>query len=432
MIESGIDPRMPPKHNVVHDYILGRKIGQGSFGTIHMAMHYRTKHPAAVKVLSKRKLQESIFGNVIVFNETVLARLVDHPSILDCFDTAITGSEIFQFMRYAEGGNLLDRLRKSPIELSQSSRIVDQLLSAVEYLHSYGICHRDIKLENILLIKNGMVKLGDLGCASVTTDGNVRGRRGSDGYIAPEVTQMESYNGFKADMWSLGVVLYALFARCLPFGNGFRPNLSLIPERFRALVQSLLSSDPNERPNACQARRWLSNTVAVKEPLSALHAQIHCGESLMTVSKLSQIIQTPLCKLKGRLESDVINREKVLYLLLSRKMQQEGTALRTVLKNNSNPSQEEKVYGHRTEYLKADASLVYAKIHEYLLRQKCCMSSPVSSNMKVIQKKDGCPIALSMYLNDMDDGRSALSLRSSGEADTLAMSIIKHVTELFA
>ncbi|OHT02152.1 hypothetical protein TRFO_30857 [Tritrichomonas foetus] len=343
-------------HIKVHDYMIGDPIGRGAFAQIRISFHHRSKNPFAVKVISKSKLQQSKNGKQMLFNETVLAPLIDHPSIIEIIEISDSHSQIFQFMRFAEHGDLLRRLRKAPFENSVALRIIDQLLSAVEYLHANGIVHRDIKLENILLSKHTGAKLCDFGLASLTFDGRVSGNCGSFEYSAPEAIRQPVFDGFKADMWSVGIVIYAIFSRKLPFNQVGREfnysepiDMTAVPPNIQPLILKLLSIDPNDRPSATEARAFeaiKSSQTRKKEPLSMLHMpDLSHENSFVIISRLSQAMHVSFQSMRAKLTSPNMNRQKILFLLFKRRYERLNLAgmeipFRRVLVANSEPMPE--------------------------------------------------------------------------------------------
>ena len=424
----------------VHDYMVGDQIGRGAFAQIRIAFHHRTRNPFAVKVISKKKLQESRHGKMLMFNETILARLVDHPAIIDVCEICDSHSQIFQFMRLAEHGDLLRQLRKTPLEIAQIARIIDQLLAAVEYLHSYGICHRDIKLENILLSKQAGVKLCDFGLASMTFDGVLHGNCGSFEYSAPEAIRAESFDGMKADMWSVGVVCYALFARGLPFKGVHKDfdfesaqvDYDIVPVKFRPLIQQLLSVDPAQRPSATEARGFHalnSSQTRRREPLSALQVPVVTEGALPIVTRLSQVLKIPVPDLLERVHAEEMNREKVLFLLLVRRFRTGAldVAFKGPIHQRSEPSKEllsQKDDNVRTEFLRVPAVRVYEAMHSFLMKQRCCVSSPISSTLVICQPKDGKDLRVLFNIFDREEGDCVVTLIPDADSLELATMVM--------
>jgi serine/threonine protein kinase len=128
-------------------------------------------------------------------------------------------------MEHCEGGELLAniRLRKRLVE-RVASRMFNQLLDGIDYLHRLGIAHRDLKLENILLDHFSNIKVIDFGLGNTSAaDRLLLTGCGSLGYAAPEMLLNEPYSGFKADHWSLGVILFSMLCGYLPYGEAATP-----------------------------------------------------------------------------------------------------------------------------------------------------------------------------------------------------------------
>ena len=436
----------------VHDYNIGDQIGRGTFSQIRVAFHFRSKKPYAVKIISKAKLATCPRSKHIFFNETVLAALVDHPCIIDVQEMADSDSQIFQFMRFAEHGDLLHKLRKTPFEMSIAVRLIDQLLSAVEYLHSVGICHRDIKLENILLSRHGGIKLCDFGLASITFNGVITGNCGSYEYSAPEAIRSPEFDGFKADMWSVGVVIYAILSRRLPFPKvtpdyqfnepiDFTP----IPRDFHDLIGQLLSIDPTQRPSAteCRALPLLkSQQVRPKIPLSSLRFD----NSIMidresSVSTLSQVLGMQPDLFNSRLNSQEMNKEKLIYLLFQRKQERirTGGMDQIAFKGNQPTPPKGQFFApppianvailEKRQNFPTSACTVFAALHSFSIRQKCCVSSPLSISPSIVLHKDGQEYRVSFHIMDEAGGSSSIILCADTASADLLSFLMKYLTQ---
>lgn len=261
-------------------YLIGEQIGGNEMSKIFSAIHCVNYCPAAIKMIPLRKLKRSFaYGQQIMNAETILAPLLFHPHITPIYETIHSETHLMQIMQLLENGNLycllaqiaeiryekqmqkqasleqilsqqniknedshsnstsnisndedIEKNQKETLvdeeptdfELSYDQKLdfVDQILSAVEYLHSHFICHRDIKLDNILLDKNMTnVKLCDFGFSAISLPSKpVSGLFGSFGYAAPEVIENKHpYDGIAADMWSIGVLIFVIFAERFPF-----------------------------------------------------------------------------------------------------------------------------------------------------------------------------------------------------------------------
>lgn len=433
-----------------HDYSIGEAIGKGAFSSIRIAYHLRTKKTYAVKIISKNRLSQCPMSKKILFNETILAPLMDHPCIIDIKEMADIDSHIFQFMRFAEYGDLLRKLRKSPFELSITVRLIDQLFSAVEYIHGLGICHRDIKLENLLLSKHGGLKLCDFGFASMTLNGIVHGNCGSYEYSAPEAIQCQEFDGFKADMWSCGVVIYALLARRLPFSNvsknfdfnNTRVNYAPIPAEFQKLIQMLLSPDPQKRPSAteCRAFSCLQSTQIKKRfPLSSLSVDSKICEEMMLISKLSQVLGVPYDAFYKKMVSSEMNREKILLKLFKRKNEQITPRMEgQVAKNEETqkgffgiPTIVNVEVVEKRAMFKVPASVVFSTLHSIAIKQKFSVSSPLSSSPTMISLEpvDHIQSRLSFTILDgPEPGMTSVLFFADKEASGILNAFLKYLS----
>ncbi|TFK51778.1 Pkinase-domain-containing protein [Heliocybe sulcata] len=222
------DPKM------IGSWKIGRVIGKGSSGRVRIARHARTGQYAAVKIVSKNAILESRMSLddleneadrilMAIEREIVIMKLIDHPSILRLYDVWETSNELYLILEYVEGGELFEYLcDKGKLSTSEALDYFQQVISAVDYCHRFNIAHRDLKPENLLLDKNKKIKVADFGMAAWQKNGAsslLQTACGSPHYAAPEVIMGKSYNGFSSDIWSCGVVLYALLAGRLPFDD---------------------------------------------------------------------------------------------------------------------------------------------------------------------------------------------------------------------
>ncbi|XP_047111819.1 testis-specific serine/threonine-protein kinase 3-like [Schistocerca piceifrons] len=207
---------------------LGRTIGGGSYSKVRTAWFRRPRgRPlrCACKQLDCRQAPKDFVARFLP-RELEVLRAVTHPHIVQIFDVVGFGSQIFIFMELCEKGDLLEhiRARRGPLSEQKARLYFSQIVSAVDYLHSQDISHRDVKCENILLASNECVKLTDFGFARCCTDENNRrvlSRTfcGSAAYAAPEILQGKPYNPKLYDAWSLGVVLFVMLTASMPFDD---------------------------------------------------------------------------------------------------------------------------------------------------------------------------------------------------------------------
>jgi serine/threonine protein kinase len=155
--------------------------------------------------------------------EIVVMKLINHPNIMRLYDVWETSTELFLVLEYVQGGELFEHLcEKGRLPTLEALGYFQQIISAVDYCHRFNIAHRDLKPENILLGLDRSVKIADFGMAAWqknAQDGMLFTSCGSPHYAAPEIIDGKPYNGNAADIWSCGVILYALLSGKLPFDD---------------------------------------------------------------------------------------------------------------------------------------------------------------------------------------------------------------------
>lgn len=166
-------------------------------------------------------------------------------------------------MEYAEQSDLFDLIDKcGPLSERDAIFLFRQLMAGVDYLHSLNVCHRDLKCENILIAKGGIIKIGDFGMAALQQSPNDLQDTccGSPHYAAPELVAQENYIGSKSDVWSMGIILYAMLAGRLPFdhpdiagvlqlvGHGRYVMPNHLSIEAKDLISRILVLDPEKRP----------------------------------------------------------------------------------------------------------------------------------------------------------------------------------------
>ncbi|VDM64138.1 unnamed protein product [Angiostrongylus costaricensis] len=206
-------------------YQVGRAIGRGNFATVRLARHDIAKTKVAMKIVDLAALDEE---NLIrLEREVQILTRVNHPHIVKLYEIIRTESSVYIVTQYYSGGELFEVLiGRGRTAEDEARRWFGQISSAVAYLHHKGIVHRDLKAENILLDKNNNVKIIDFGFSNMQAPSQLlRTWCGSPPYAAPELLLGKEYDGLKADMWSLGVILYILVTGGFPFPGNNVENL---------------------------------------------------------------------------------------------------------------------------------------------------------------------------------------------------------------
>ncbi|XP_052264663.1 5'-AMP-activated protein kinase catalytic subunit alpha-2-like isoform X13 [Dreissena polymorpha] len=214
-----------PQVKIGH-YIIGDTLGVGTFGKVKIATHQLTNHKVAVKILNRQKIKSlDVVGKIR--KEIQNLKLFRHPHIIKLYQVISTPTDIFMVMEYVSGGELFDYIVKNgKLKEPDARRFFQQIVSGVDYCHRHMVVHRDLKPENLLLDQNLNVKLADFGLSNMMQDGEfLRTSCGSPNYAAPEVISGKLYAGPEVDVWSCGVILYALLCGTLPFDDEHVPTL---------------------------------------------------------------------------------------------------------------------------------------------------------------------------------------------------------------
>ncbi|CAI5456066.1 unnamed protein product [Caenorhabditis angaria] len=198
-------------------YDVGRVIGRGNFATVRIGRHRIAKTKVAIKSIDVSKLDKE--NLVKIEREVQILKTIDHPHIVKTYEIMRHDRMIYIVTEYCSGGELYDTLiEKGRVPENQARKWFAQTASALQYLHSRGIVHRDLKAENILLGKDSEIKLIDFGFSNFQEPDNLLNTWcGSPPYAAPELLLGKSYDGMKADIWSMGVLLYILVTGGFPF-----------------------------------------------------------------------------------------------------------------------------------------------------------------------------------------------------------------------
>ncbi|KAK6635270.1 hypothetical protein RUM43_007849 [Polyplax serrata] len=225
--------RLSPRNSEVNaleqrGYLIGKKIGQGSYATVHVADYVdensKRKMRLACKIFDKEKAPKDFLEKFFPRELDILTK-IENPHVIQVHSILQRGPRIFIFMRFADNGDLLDFVKRTGIVPEHQAKLwFRQMVSGLQYLHEKDIAHRDLKCENILLSKRFNVKLADFGFARYCTDED--GHRilshtycGSAAYAAPEVVSGTPYNPKLADVWSLGIILFIMLNASMPFDD---------------------------------------------------------------------------------------------------------------------------------------------------------------------------------------------------------------------
>jgi eukaryotic-like serine/threonine-protein kinase len=231
----------PPVVETLRDrYVIEREIGHGGMATVYLAHDVRQGQPVAIKIM-RRDLSATLDAERFR-REMGIAASLSHPGIVPLFESGNAGGVLYYAMPYIEGGSLYQRLeREHPLALDDALRITHEVADALGYAHGFGILHRDVKPENILLGKTRAL-VGDFGLARAIGLANYRKLTdtgimvGTLDYTSPEQLLGDRDLDQRADIYSLGCLLYEMLTGAPPYAG--RVAHQLVTRIFRAPVPS--------------------------------------------------------------------------------------------------------------------------------------------------------------------------------------------------
>ncbi|KAM0872277.1 hypothetical protein ACQ4PT_038830 [Festuca glaucescens] len=248
---------------LMNRYELGRILGHGTFAKVYHARSLMSDHHSvAIKVIDKEKVLRVGMIEQIK-REISIMRLVRHPNVVQLHEVMASKTKIYFVMEYVRGGELFSRVAKGRLKEDVARKYFQQVIGAIDFCHSRGVYHRDLKLENLLVDDTDNVKVSDFGLSAVRKsqrqDGLLHTTCGTPSYVAPEIIDNKGYDGAKADVWSCGIILFVLLAGYLPFydsnlmemyrkiGKGEYKTPHWFSDEVRKLLATLLDPNPETR-----------------------------------------------------------------------------------------------------------------------------------------------------------------------------------------
>lgn len=265
-------PRPTGEGSQLDQYRLLEKIGQGGMGAVYKALHLRLEKVVALKVLPPGRTQDS--EALARFQREIRAAgKLNHPNIITATDAREAGGVHFLVMELLDGADLAQFVRRlGPLPVSDACELVRQAAEGLQHAHEHGMVHRDVKPSNLMLCRDGRVKVLDLGLARLRGDAPAADELTGSGqmmgtldYMAPEQGSDARSVDIRADVYSLGCTLYHLLAGQAPFAEHTHPAKKLlahmseppppiraprspVPVELAALVERMLAKQPQQRP----------------------------------------------------------------------------------------------------------------------------------------------------------------------------------------
>jgi len=292
---------------ILGQYRLGKTLGIGAFGKVKLGQHLITGLKVAIKILNKGKIKHMEMAEK-VRREINILKMCTHPHIIRLYEVIDTPSDIFVIMEYVAGGELFDYIvSRGRLPADEARHFFHMIVSGVEYCHYHNVVHRDLKPENLLLDTDNNIKLADFGLSNVIHDGDfLRTSCGSPNYAAPEVISGNLYAGTEVDVWSCGVILYALLCGTLPFDDESIPNLfkkiksgmyslpSHLSQLSRDLILRMLVVDPMKRITVPEIRQhpWFQHKLPAYLALGP--ASIERRERVVDQEIVNAVVALPI------------------------------------------------------------------------------------------------------------------------------------------
>ncbi|OCT91420.1 serine/threonine-protein kinase SIK1 [Xenopus laevis] len=313
-------------------YDIKETLGKGNFAVVKLAQHRVTNTQVAIKIIDKTRLDP---GNLEkIYREVEIMKKLKHPHIIRLYQVMETKDMIYIVTEYAKNGELFDYLTaRGRLTEEEARHKFLQILSAVEFCHSNSVVHRDLKTENLLLTENMDLKLADFGFGNFYREGQALNTWcGSPPYAAPEVFQGQEYQGPPLDIWSLGVVLYALICGTFPFDAPNLPTLRqrVLEGRFRipyfmsqdceSLIRRMLVVDPAKRLTIAQIKqhRW----VQMGNYQPPLYDTLSPAQPCLQVLSIMQSLGIDRERTLQALHNNSYNHYAAIYLLLLERLQE--------------------------------------------------------------------------------------------------------------
>ena len=336
------------KNKIICDFIIKQIIGEGTFATVRLAINRQTGEKVAIKIIEKNKISHEE-DKIRMNREIEVLKKLRHPNIVHLYSVIDTEEKIYLITDYIKGIELFDYIvKKKKLTENESCIFFQQIISGIEYLHKIKYVHRDIKPENILVNEETKeLKIVDFGLSNIFNNPNknfLSSACGSPSYAAPEMLNGEKYKAPPVDIWSSGIVLYAMLCGYLPFEDETGNNDDLydkickgkytipnhVSDKAKDLLSKILVTDPKRRFTIHQIKNhpWFSlhnykGKIMINNGLILTKYVIPIDQEI--VSSMSKQYLIPEEKIRITVLSNMHNDiSTIYYLLLNKKINKKG------------------------------------------------------------------------------------------------------------
>ncbi len=308
-------------------YEIEEQFGAGGMAQVYKARQHSMNRLVAIKIMSPLLTDDPQFEARFRQEAQTVAAL-EHPHILPVIDFGEQAGILFLVMRYIGGGTLHDLIRKGPLAPEQALRYLGDIASALDYAHSHGIVHRDIKPKNVLLDTSGNAFVADFGLAKITAAGGITrsgmGMMGTPHYMSPEQGKGLPVDG-RSDLYSLAVMLYEMLTGRVPYdadstvgivmkhiNEPVPPVTSVVrelPAALDAVMTKALAKDPGDRyTSGAEFTQAVAQALGIQWYGGTLPGRPVAFDSTRARLDLSGVLQT----INARLPKDKTQRGLVL------------------------------------------------------------------------------------------------------------------------
>lgn len=270
-------------------YTVESFVGRGGMGAVYKGTQTVLKRPVAIKIMRQDQAVDAEFRLRFLREAQMLARL-SHPGIVNVIDCGEAGPDmLFIAMEFVDGANLMEVIRSGGVSEARALTVMKQVCEALQFAHTHGIVHRDIKPSNIILMRDGRIKLADFGLATQMEpeegeEANADHAAGTPAYAAPEQFAAGQSVDQRADIYSLGVMIYQMLTGELPHGDWKPPSQAVaIDPAWDKIISQALQPLPQDRLSAAEAMQEMLSRIS---PLSGEQIRRRKARPLMLAALL--------------------------------------------------------------------------------------------------------------------------------------------------
>jgi len=352
----------------LNNFIIGKNLGKGAFGSVCLVTRKEDKKVYAMKSINIGKLDKKEIEAAL--NEVRILASLSHPNIIGYKDAFYDENSrtLNIVMEYADDGDISHKIqdnlkRRLRFEESTIWEWIIQLLKGLKYLHDNKIMHRDIKCANIFLMKNGLLKIGDLNVSKIAKSNMARTQTGTPFYLAPEIWKDLPYD-YKCDIWSVGCIIYELCTSRPPFRgtslkelgrnvlNGYYLPISGFSNDIKDIIAKMLIVDPKRRASTDE----LLNSDIIQRRIKNIGINIKENYSNSKKANLIKTIKLPrnmkeinlalprnrYSQKESMIENDPYEKTKNIYMETINKLKEEKKQINNNNNNNNNIIQPKK------------------------------------------------------------------------------------------